>query len=61
EQRRELQVARLASRMRGLAASSPADELIVLLERRSALGAVADEAIEARFGTALASALANLP
>ena len=61
EQRRELQVARLASRMRGVGASSPADELTTLLERRSVLGAPADEAIEARFATALASALASLP
>ena len=61
EQRRELQVARLASRMRGVGASSPADELTTLLERRSVLGALADEATEARFATALASALASLP
>ncbi|RYD16757.1 MAG: DUF349 domain-containing protein [Lysobacteraceae bacterium] len=61
ERRRELQVARLASRMRGVAAPSPADELVDLLERRSVLGAGTDEAIEARFETALAAALASLP
>ena len=61
EQRRELQVARLAARMRGMATASPADEVATLLERWSALGAPADDALDARFRQALASALETLP
>lgn len=61
EQRRELQVARLAARMRGNAAPSPADEVAALLERWSALGMPADDALDARFRQALASALETLP
>ena len=61
EQRRELQVARLAARMRGTAALSPADEVATLLERWSALGSPADDALDARFRQALASALETLP
>lgn len=61
EQRRELQVARLAARMRGTAALPPADEVATLLERWSALGTPADDAMDARFRQALASALETLP
>lgn len=61
EQRRELQVARLAARMRGMTALSPADEVATLLERWSALGAPADAAMDARFGHALTAALDTLP
>lgn len=61
EQRRELQVARLAARMRGMATASPADEVATLLERWSALGAPVDDALDARFRQALASALETLP
>lgn len=61
EQRRELQVVRLAARMRGLAAPSPGDELAALLERWSALGPVDDEVLVARFERALGAALETLP
>jgi hypothetical protein len=61
EQRRELQVARLAARMRGTAVLSPADEIATLLERWSALGAPPDAELDARFRQVLAAALDTLP
>jgi hypothetical protein len=60
DRRRELQVARLAARLRGDAPASPADELAMLLERWSASGpAPADS--DGRLQQALQAALATLP
>lgn len=60
ERRRRMQVERLAARMRGGDAASPAEEFAGLLARWAELGPP-PAAIEQRFERAFAAALANLP
>jgi len=60
ERRRQLQLERLSTRMRGGAALAPYDELANLLVRWSELGAVAGGADDARLERAVRSALATL-
>ena len=60
ERRRGLQVERLSARLRGDAAMAPADELADLLLRWSALGAVADTHLDARFERSVAAVLETL-
>ncbi len=61
ERRRELQMQRLAKRMRGGGAESPAEALAALMERWLALGRGAEPAHEQRMLKALAAATARLP
>ena len=61
EQRRQVQVARLAARMRGDARVRASDELADLLARWTVLGAVPDAELDARLERGLAAALETLP
>ncbi len=60
EQRRALQVARLAARMRGEAAGSEADELANLLQRWSELGTVPAAELDERLRRAVLGAIDTL-